>query len=213
MKKFIFAAVLILIILATCCVVEASVSDITPPEAKELEVLLADTLIKNGRMARNSLTYSDTEEIEGEKCWTFNSPTGAYAVSASGKMYIFVQVDYIPLEEFFEQTNASKRALEEFLAGVFIADITAENVNIFNPPDANGKVLFLLSKSNGSYVIMDKQAVKDGSGQDWYKVIYYYDEVLTGTYEDAYISGKFINIRNITEGEKNALRFRLERDY
>ena len=54
---------------------------------------------------------------------------------------------------------------------------------------------------------------KDESGQYWYKVVYYYGEMLTGMYKKAYISGKFINVRNISEDEKSVLRFRLDRDY
>ncbi|MCL1876327.1 MAG: hypothetical protein FWF87_08740 [Synergistaceae bacterium] len=214
MKHYIFIAVLVLTVLAIACAAEAAGFNSIPPEAVELEAQLADTLVKNGRMNQNELSYSDTEEIEGEKCWAFNSPSGVYAVSVSGKMYIYVQVDYMPLEEFFEQTAALNKTLEEFLARTLTADVTGEDADIFNTPDAKGKNLFKLSKSKGSYVIVDKGPVKDGSDQYWYKVIYYYDdEILTGTYEDAYISGKFINIRNIAEDEKSALRFRLDRDY
>ena len=214
MKRFIFTAALILAVLTMICAAEAaSNSRQTPPEAEKLEALLVDALIQKGRMTHNALVFSETEVINGEQSWTFDSPSGVYAVSKTGRMYIFVQVDYVPLEEFFEQTDASKEGLEKFLAGVFTADVTGENVNILNSPDAKGKSILKLSKSGGSYVIVDKQPVRDDLGQYWYKVIYYYDEMLTGTYEDAYIPGKFINVRNITEDEKSVLRFRLDRDY
>ena len=214
MKRFIFTMILVLAVVAACSAAEAAGnSRQTPPEAEKLEALLVDALIKSGRMTHNTLVFSETEEIGGEQSWAFNSPSGVYAVSKTGRMYIFVQVDYVPLEEFFEEIEDSGRKLEKFLAGVFTADVTGENVNIFNAPDAKGKSLLKLSRSDGSYVIVDKQPVKDESGHYWYKVLYYYEEMLTGSYEKTYISGKFINARNISEDEKSALRFRLDRDY
>jgi hypothetical protein len=188
----------------------------TPPEAKEYEALLVnalDVLVKEGRITPYYLIYLETDVINGEPSWVFESSSGNYAVSKTGKIYIFVQVDYILLEDFYEQADASKKSFEKFLVGVLTADVTGNNVNIRKEPNANGDVLLKVSKSAGNVVVAEKIAVKDSSGQDWYKVLYYYDEgMFIGTYENAYISGQYIKTRDITGQEKSDLKFRFDRD-
>ena len=211
MRRFTIIAALVLMTLATLATFCAAAQ--TPPEAKELEALLADTLIQRGRITGNDLVFSETEIINGEQGWAFHSPSsGYYAVSETGIMYIFVQVDYITLEEFYGQADSLDGKLEKLLTGAFTADVTGENVNIRNEPNTKGDVLLKVSESAGNVVVVEKKVVKDKSG-DWYKVLYYYDDgMFMGTYVDAYIFGKYIKIRNISEDEKSALRFRLDRD-
>jgi hypothetical protein len=187
----------------------------TPPEAEKLEATLTGALIERGRIEQNPLVFSETEVINGEQSWVFHSQNSSiYAISETGKMYIFVQVDYVPLEEFFERADASNRFLEKYLAGVLAADVTSNNIDIRKTPNKKGETLVTLSQSAGNVVIVDKQVAKDESGQDWYKVLYYYDEgMFIGTYEDAYIAGRFISVREISKDEKSALKFRLDRDF
>jgi hypothetical protein len=95
------------------------------------------------------------------------------------------------------EANAKKNA-----ALLMVVNITGDNVNVRSAPNEKGKVLFQVSKDK-DFLVVTKKPAQDGSGQEWYKVIFRYvdlgpdDESGEGstflpTGEPAYIAGKFV---------------------
>ena len=88
--------------------------------------------------------------------------------------------------------------------------ITGENVNVRGATNTESKVLFQVSESAHDFLLIDETPVKDNSGQDWYKVLRRFDNeafdngffVFDEIEPPAFINGRFIKLRPITEDER-----------
>jgi hypothetical protein len=182
------------------------------------EELLTKTLKQMGQLTNPEEKIAPSlvpqNVINGEQCWMLETSffderdgliiTGKYAISKSGKIYKEDEnynpfLDEYPPKYFpfgvGENPNNGGNNIDNSDL-LMIVDITGNNVNVRNAPNAKGKVLFQVSKGK-DFLAVNKTSVKDNTGQTWYEVIFRYAEgededtfILVG--DQAYITGKFV---------------------
>ncbi|GHV56279.1 hypothetical protein FACS1894216_20000 [Synergistales bacterium] len=96
-------------------------------------------------------------------------------------------------------------------SNMLVAEITGENVNVRNTPNAQGKVVFRVSSTANDCLIISKIPVKDSSGQEWYKIFYRWAEDaeseengFISVDKPAYISGKFLKMKAFSDSDRES---------
>jgi ankyrin repeat protein len=185
----------------------------------EASKLLGKALQEMGRLKdplEDIESHGQSKEIiagNSLACWTFsttfqdnrNYPNGnpaiGYAVSTSGEIFQYYPDvrewgDLGPIEDdgtVSDETNTKGNTPTNNAHLLMIVDITGDNVNVRSAPNAQGKVLFQVSKED--FLAVNKKPIQDSSGQEWYEVIFRMgseDNEFGRISTPAYITGKFI---------------------
>ena len=119
------------------------------------------------------------------------------------------KVDYIEYNHFFaEYTHKMSNLLCLYKGDLYSASITANGrLNVRSAPGTHGDVLFQVQNQNNLLFVDKSSATYDSGGNRWYRVrfVHNYDAKTIASVNEAYVMGKYINIKPLTYGERETL--------
>ena len=119
------------------------------------------------------------------------------------------RIDYIEYNNLFaEYTHKMSNLLCLYRGDIYSASITANGrLNVRSSPGTHSIVLFQVQSQNNLLFVDKSSSVRDGSGNMWYRVrfVHDYGANTIGSVNEAYVMGKYINIKPLTYEERRTL--------